>query len=830
MKKFSFLLIFTLCFASLLGGTSFLTKTANAEVSADANETTISSAQDFVDYIDGYGAENQNDKIFLGGNIDFDELNTTDESGASVPFVLTKTIGTKELPFQGTFDGNGYEIQNLRINLGQSEDTEDAEKTKNKIENVGLFGYVEGAFDAATSSMKKAEIKNVALSLVSSIGVDGVEGANMGLLIGTASDAVISHVQLTPQSVAVNFPTNSSVNFGLLAGVVRNCDISNILCRTTNFGDWSFTDYDGKMLYLGGVVGQVYNSKLSYVITQETFTLSFNEFFGDLYFGGVAGLISDGGSEIFNIGIENNYTIPSVPQNVYYGEVAGGIGNRPSKGNVNFIHYKQNNIAPFGNANGYDVDNTEISPTPASLRLSALQQDSLGNYTYFELQNWHNTREYWNFDSVWYVNSQRLYLQNFITNFIVRFTGLNSSVLELETVVQNTYRYGEEASFDFVFKEIEDDSESDEPDKPKEDMRKYYTFSYIELKGVQYNVKTTEDADGNVQEYSVTSDNKGNLLFEVEKTDKGFTFIIKSLSNLTSGTYTLRVVAKQHTISFSTRLYDDDGQVEGQNPGYIYYGSTKVEHFTLSTLKYGDTYQIQTEAKLNQPYAFEGWFMVVDGQEEDITPCDDKGNKILVKILTLNFGTGNFTKNCEVYAKYSMNACEVLFNIDGGIFQIVCGGQTVDESLITNGILLPKYESQLRLEIYVNPGYTFNVDEFIEEMTVYKTQSEGNFCELREDNITTDGQHYYLFLLNMTILGDDYSDQFTINAKTVSSNSGSGNMIWYIIGGVSGVVLIVLVIVLVVLLVRRRNGGFGGGSGKMKTPKMNKKAYKNMYF
>lgn len=827
MKKFSFLLIFTLCFASLLGGTSFLTRTAYADVSADENPTiTIEDEEQFKNYVEGYGQQNQNDKIILGGNIDFDKLNTTNEQGENMPFVLTKTIGTKEFPFQGTFDGNGYEIRNLRINIEQPEDAENAEKQKNKIENVGLFGYVSGAgtLNPETSTIEKAKIKNLSVSLKNSISVSGVEGANIGLLIGSAENAEISHIQLIPESVTMNFPTDCSVNFGLLAGTTKNCDISNVLCRTSSFGNWQFTGEEGKISYFGGVVGQVYNTKIAYTLVLETFSLSFRDYLGSMYFGGVAGLVSDGGTEMFNIGVENNYTFSNAPQNVYYGEVVGTVGVKPASGNINFIHYKQNDLPVFGKTNGYVVENSDITPTPNSLSLSSLRQDANGNYTYFEQQNWHRTQKYWDFDSVWYVNAYRIYLQNFITNFTVNFTGINTDVLEqVETEpVEPGYRYGDKATFKFKFKEIERAE-----DEKKEDMRKYYTLSYIELKDVQYRIKTTEDENGNVTAYSVASANNGNNLFDIQKTDDGFDFVIKSISNLTAGNYTIRVTAKQYTISFSTKFDEASaGELEGQTPGYIYYGSTKLEHFELNTLKFGDTYQIQTEAKPNQPYAFVGWFMNDGEGEKEI---EINGQNILVRVLTLNFGSGDFTGNCEIYAKYTLNACKVLFNIDAGIYQVVCGGQTVEQSLMTDGIRLPKYESSLRLEIYVKEGFNFDVDEFIEEMTVYKTQAEGEFCVRSEDNITPEGYHRYLFILNMTILGDDYSDQFTINLKTASGNSGTGNMIWYIVGGVSGAVLIALLIVLIVLLVRRRNGGPRGG-GKMKAPKLDKKAYKNMYF
>lgn len=82
-------------------------------------DLTITTAEELVQFSNSVnsGTSYQGQRVVLGGNID---LNS----------VVISPIGTQNSPFQGEFDGQGYDISNLTIASGQN--------------HQGLFGYVSG--------------------------------------------------------------------------------------------------------------------------------------------------------------------------------------------------------------------------------------------------------------------------------------------------------------------------------------------------------------------------------------------------------------------------------------------------------------------------------------------------------------------------------------------------------------------------------------------------------------------------------------------------------------------------------------------------------------
>ena len=140
MKKiFNFsIILFIFCLTFTFGGifNSFVgyanADTANVRtieiggVNSDGDD----AATQLMYYINTFGTDGvTNDNIVLTSDVDM--------SGV----VLTKALGTKETPFEGTFNGNGYKISNLTINLRI--DMTDA--TVAASQYAGLFGYVKGA-------------------------------------------------------------------------------------------------------------------------------------------------------------------------------------------------------------------------------------------------------------------------------------------------------------------------------------------------------------------------------------------------------------------------------------------------------------------------------------------------------------------------------------------------------------------------------------------------------------------------------------------------------------------------------------------------------------
>ena len=124
--------------------------------------------------------------VKLGKDI---QLNTVDEailetwkSGATVPEKVWLPIGSKNFPFEGTFDGQGYTVRGLYMNIDQSYN--------------GFFGY------ANTGSMiKNLSVKDSCLYLMNSpefSGIGGIIGESRGDL-----DTIYSEVDIVTNGIQV---------------------------------------------------------------------------------------------------------------------------------------------------------------------------------------------------------------------------------------------------------------------------------------------------------------------------------------------------------------------------------------------------------------------------------------------------------------------------------------------------------------------------------------------------------------------------------------------------------------------------------------------------
>lgn len=151
--------------------------------------------------------------VALGSNIDLNNQSWT-------------PIGTKENPFQGTFDGNEYSISNLKIS---------------GLENsiiAGLFGRLNGTVKNLV--IDKAEISHVS---------DGSGG--IGVVAGSIFNAgLIENVIVSNAKVTGNRWTGGIV--GYMYGSVKSCEVRNVeLTVTPDNLSGSFDNGDK----VGGIVG-----------------------------------------------------------------------------------------------------------------------------------------------------------------------------------------------------------------------------------------------------------------------------------------------------------------------------------------------------------------------------------------------------------------------------------------------------------------------------------------------------------------------------------------------------------------------------------------------
>ncbi|EGC88721.1 InlB B-repeat-containing protein [Eggerthella sp. HGA1] len=211
-------------------------------------------------------------------------------------------FGTIDLPFKGTFDGQGHTIKGLKY---------DRELFTPKA-NTGLFASTDGAI-----------IKNLTLE-------DAYIGADFrgGVLVGRADNTRIENVTLinctssiTPANNAVSLITNAGVLGGILAGetnggVIYNCEVRGGRCVLNSTS--AVAALGGEGLYMGALVGAASGTVIEYsrvtpireVAADGTVTYqhasvknSYDKAVGALggftvYAGGVTGQLSNGAQMI----------------------------------------------------------------------------------------------------------------------------------------------------------------------------------------------------------------------------------------------------------------------------------------------------------------------------------------------------------------------------------------------------------------------------------------------------------------------------------------------------------------------------------------------------
>ena len=172
---------------------------------------------------------------------------TEDRVTAIVDQIGSLTFGTKDNPFKGTFDGNGYTIKGL-----------DYHRSILASPDTGLFAWTEGAV-----------IKNLNMT-------DAYIGADYrgGVLVGYAHNTRIENVKLvnctssvTPANNAVSLVTNAGLAGGMVVGEAWDSTFYNVEVQggsVINNSTAAVSGLGGEGLYLGGIVGIARNSTIEY--------------------------------------------------------------------------------------------------------------------------------------------------------------------------------------------------------------------------------------------------------------------------------------------------------------------------------------------------------------------------------------------------------------------------------------------------------------------------------------------------------------------------------------------------------------------------------------
>ncbi|MDG5800548.1 InlB B-repeat-containing protein [Marinilabiliaceae bacterium ANBcel2] len=177
-------------------------------------------------------------------------------------------IGNKSEPFMGSYDGGGYNINNLFINRPETD-------------YVGLFG-----------SVYEAKLVNINIQ-----NGDVTGGDNSGILAGYVME------ECEIENCVVTGELTGMQHVGSLAGNMRESShIYNCSASTTVTGGG----------YCGGLVGELYRNS---TVTQSSFNGSVN---GDSYCGGVVGYCNMGSE------VHESYSVGEVNGSLYVGGVVGG--------------------------------------------------------------------------------------------------------------------------------------------------------------------------------------------------------------------------------------------------------------------------------------------------------------------------------------------------------------------------------------------------------------------------------------------------------------------------------------------------------------------------
>lgn len=220
----------------------------------------ISSASDLVAFSKSVnlGTNFREATVFIDSDIVFtDELSQEFES-----------IGVKGSFFQGTFDGQGHTISNLRM--------------KSSSGLVGLFGYSE-----------RIIIRNIVVDSSCSFTSSG--GSSIGGIIRycDADDdrpSVVENI-VTMASVVFSGSPNGTLNIGSIAGVLYSEVDYIFLKNCANYGPIKCEGTNGNTYYIGGLVGKSGLSLIVYI--QNCLNYGMISYRGGkaatLYMGGIAG-------------------------------------------------------------------------------------------------------------------------------------------------------------------------------------------------------------------------------------------------------------------------------------------------------------------------------------------------------------------------------------------------------------------------------------------------------------------------------------------------------------------------------------------------------------
>lgn len=318
---------------------------------------------------------------------DIDLSNYSNNYGWSPIGKLLRANPSKDTSFTGIYDGNGFNITGLRINVSGNN-------------YVGLFGSVDNAV------LKNIRIVNAEVDGGSQVGilvgyalnnstiessyVSGVvkgNGEKIGGLVGDieSSSAIDSHSEVDVNSSGDSEVANARKFIGGFAGMARSSTINNSSSSGKVIGTYR---------NIGGFIGEMrYDSEVN-----KSFSSSAVE--GNAVVGGLVGSISEST-------VRNSYTTGSVNATGQIGGFSGHITNKSKVINSYavgplFGRYATGGfVSSFSNSeinnSFWDIDSTGMSSSPGGVGRNTVDMKKRSTY------------KGWDFDNIWEINENSSY-------------------------------------------------------------------------------------------------------------------------------------------------------------------------------------------------------------------------------------------------------------------------------------------------------------------------------------------------------------------------------------------------------------------------------------
>ena len=256
----------------------------------------IETAEDFVDFALFFNADGRYSKdISLENDIDFD--------GCDRAFA---PIGTDDNPFIGNFDGNGYVIKNLNINV------------------TGKYGGILGLYFGTG-------IKNVVLDDSCSITVNDYHDCNeqeIGGIVGhVAKRSDETRIENCINMAKIEYNGGKSAFIGGIVGRSVKPGFSESPLKIVNCANYGTLTYSGpssSYVVVGGIISETQGDNVINCLNAGDVNITNSPI--NLYVGGIIGISTTDNQNIFTNCV-NSGNITASTENGYVGGIIGSVSN-----------------------------------------------------------------------------------------------------------------------------------------------------------------------------------------------------------------------------------------------------------------------------------------------------------------------------------------------------------------------------------------------------------------------------------------------------------------------------------------------------------------------